>query len=200
MQATPQQLTELILAGGQSRRFLSADKGLIDFRGRPMIAHVTEILRNQVETVIISANREQPQYHHFADQVLNDCIGEQWGPLAGIYTGLQAATTPYVIVATCDQPLLPADYVSRMAESADPATIVMASDCHRDHFLNLLLPIAVADSVQNYLLAGGRRVQTWLEQAGYEKIQFPAEVLDSINDPANLQRQQQKFDNHLNKP
>ena len=41
-----------IIAGGQSRRF-GSDKALAVIDGRPMIAHVTEALRPQVEMVAI---------------------------------------------------------------------------------------------------------------------------------------------------
>ena len=46
---TKADITALILAGGQASRFSGQDKGLIDFRGKPMITHVLNSLKPQVE-------------------------------------------------------------------------------------------------------------------------------------------------------
>ena len=47
----------IILAGGESKRMNGNDKGLIDFNGQPLIAHVINALQNQIDDFVISANR-----------------------------------------------------------------------------------------------------------------------------------------------
>lgn len=181
-------LTGLILSGGQSRRFYGGEKGLVNFHGDPMVERVARVLRDQVDHLIISSNRRAHEYQQFADVVLSDRIGDSWGPLAGIYTGLCAATTDWLLVATCDQPLLPADYVTRMVAQCDGDTTLLAVDSVRRHFLNLLLPSYTKKNLEDYLLSGGRRVQGWLEQLTYKEVEFSPGCLDSINSPADLKR------------
>ena len=54
-------ITGLILAGGLARRMQGersgVDKGLVDFRGEAMIAHVVRRLAPQVQSLLINANR-----------------------------------------------------------------------------------------------------------------------------------------------
>jgi len=178
----------LILAGGQAKRFSGEEKGLIEFNGQPMVAQVAGVFRGKVRRLMISANRNQSRYLNYADQVVADRIGEEWGPLAGIYTGLTITTADWLLVATCDQPLLPANYAERMVEhiAGNSKSIVVAVDAEREHFLNLLLPVSSAEFLHDFLVSGKRRVRSWLEIVGYRKVEFPDGCLDSVNSPAQL--------------
>ena len=55
-------LTGVILAGGEGRRMGGQDKGWITLRDKPLVEWVLERLQPQVETVIISANRNLDRY------------------------------------------------------------------------------------------------------------------------------------------
>jgi molybdopterin-guanine dinucleotide biosynthesis protein A len=50
-------ITGLVLAGGQGRRMGGVDKGLVDFDGRPMVAHVIDRFAPQVATIVVNANQ-----------------------------------------------------------------------------------------------------------------------------------------------
>ncbi|HEX5538881.1 MAG TPA: NTP transferase domain-containing protein, partial [Methylophilaceae bacterium] len=50
-------VTGVILAGGKSRRMGGVDKGLMEFLGKPMVAHVIQRLAPQVDEILINANR-----------------------------------------------------------------------------------------------------------------------------------------------
>lgn len=179
----------LILAGGRAKRFAGKAKGLVEFRGQPMVARVANILRGKVERLMISANQNHSSYHRYADLVVADRIGDEWGPLAGIYTGLMATTADWLLVTTCDQPLLPADYPERMIEllSDSSETLIVATDAEREHFLNLLLPASSVDNLREFLVSGQRPVHRWLETVGYRKVEFPRGCLNSINSQAELE-------------
>lgn len=45
------------------------DKGLVEFRGRPMIAWVIERIAGQLDELFISANRNQARYGRFGPKV-----------------------------------------------------------------------------------------------------------------------------------
>ena len=102
-------ITGLVLAGGMGRRMDSRDKGLIAFRGKPMVAHVIERLAPQVGSLIINANRNLDQYGGLGYPVVSDEVSGYAGPLAGLHAGLRACTTPLIVTAPCDSPFLPTD-------------------------------------------------------------------------------------------
>jgi molybdenum cofactor guanylyltransferase len=104
----------LVLAGGQGRRMGGIDKGLAPFHGRPLVAHVVERLRPQVERLLISANRNIEAYTAFGE-VVTDRVADFAGPLAGLDAGLHACAAPLLVTVPCDAPFLPADLVARLA-------------------------------------------------------------------------------------
>ena len=114
-------LTGMVLAGGEGRRMGGRDKGLEPFAGLPLVGHVVKRLEGQVAELLINANRNADAYRFFADRVIADVVmdgaeGGFKGPLMGIYSGLRAAKTPWLLVAPCDSPALPDDLVARMVQ------------------------------------------------------------------------------------
>lgn len=110
-------ITGIILAGGRGSRLEGADKGLLEYLGKPLIAQITAALRPQVSRIIIIANRNLDIYARYGDQVLSDVLPDYAGPLAGIHTGLITTTTPYALIVACDMPQLPTN-ISELLFSA----------------------------------------------------------------------------------
>lgn len=50
-------ITGVVLAGGKATRMGGKDKGLLELNGQPLWQHVAGKLAGQVDTVVISANR-----------------------------------------------------------------------------------------------------------------------------------------------
>src|SRR5687767_9816016 len=107
-------VTGVILAGGQGSRMGGIDKGLRDFRGRPLVGHAIERLAPQVDELLINANRNPEAYARFGYPVIADEIPGFAGPLAGFERGLAHARGDLVVTAPCDSPFLPADLVERL--------------------------------------------------------------------------------------
>ncbi len=99
-------LTGLILAGGAGRRMHGRDKGLLCWRGQPLVAWVARGLPPQVTELLISANRNQATYATYADRVIGDAEPDYPGPLAGLLAGLAAAHRPWLLCVPCDLPRL----------------------------------------------------------------------------------------------
>src|ERR1700694_6112566 len=89
-----ERITGVILAGGQGRRRGTIDKGLVPLDGRPMVAHVLDRLRPQVDEILINANQHRAEYEAFGHAVLADAIGGFAGPLAGVDVALAHASVP----------------------------------------------------------------------------------------------------------
>jgi len=81
-------ITGIVLAGGRGRRMGGVDKGLVDFAGRPLVAHVIERFAPQVGAIVINANQNVERYAAFGAPVVRDAIGGFAGPLAGLHAGL----------------------------------------------------------------------------------------------------------------
>jgi molybdopterin-guanine dinucleotide biosynthesis protein A len=60
MSNNKRQITGLILAGGAGRRVGGSDKGLLSYRGRPLIAQVVQRLGPQVGALMIWCTIDAP--------------------------------------------------------------------------------------------------------------------------------------------
>ncbi len=98
----------LLLAGGRGQRMGGQDKGLMDWHGLPLIAHIHALVRPLTDDLIISCNRNQERYATYADQLVCDTETDFPGPLAGILAGLAQACHPQMLVLPCDAPSITA--------------------------------------------------------------------------------------------
>ncbi|MGE4532804.1 molybdenum cofactor guanylyltransferase MobA [Halomonas sp.] len=167
-------LTGLILAGGQGRRMGGVDKGLVPFAGRPLVAHVRERLAGRVGELLVNANRSQDAYAAYADRVIEDAEGGYQGPLMGIYSGLRAARTPWLLVVPCDTPALPADLVTRLVAAIGDADIAVAGDGERLHPVVALIRTALADDLAAALAEGERKIDRWYARHAWVRVDFSA--------------------------
>ena len=182
------ELTGLILAGGQGRRMGGRDKGLETFAGRALVLHVRERMEGQVAEVLINANRHLDAYRPLADRVIVDAEEGFQGPLMGIYSGLRAATTPWLVVVPCDSPALPHDLVARLTDSIGEADIAVAFDGERLHPVVALIRTALADDLGEALSAGERKIDRWYARHAWCRM----DVSDCPEAFANLNTEDEK--------
>lgn len=62
----------IVLAGGRATRLGGIDKALVSFAGRPLIAHVLERLRPQVDDIVINCNRNEEVLGSFGYPLVRD--------------------------------------------------------------------------------------------------------------------------------
>jgi molybdopterin-guanine dinucleotide biosynthesis protein A len=72
MSSTAAKISCIILAGGQGSRAGGRDKGLIDYNGRPLIEHLIQSVKAQVDDIVISTNRNTESYNKYSDKVITD--------------------------------------------------------------------------------------------------------------------------------
>lgn len=193
-----QELTGMILAGGEGRRMGGRDKGLEPFAGLPLVGHVVKRLEGQVAELLINANRNADAYQFFADRVIADLVmdgAEEGfkGPLMGIYSGLRAAKTPWLLVVPCDSPALPDDLVARMmagiaSESSD-CDIAVAFDGERLHPVVALLRTSLADDLAATLAEGERKIDRWYARHAWCRV----DMSDCPEAFANLNTEEEKM-------
>ncbi|OYQ23525.1 molybdenum cofactor guanylyltransferase MobA [Pseudomonas mandelii] len=174
----------LLLAGGRGQRMGGQDKGLLEWHGEPLIAHLHRKTRELSDDLIISCNRNLEKYAPYADQLVHDDEGDFPGPLAGIRAGLKAARHPYLLVLPCDVPRIDATLLQSMRETArqHPDKPLMLR--HNEHWEPLLciIPVALSADFETAWHDGERSPGRLMRKLGATALQCPD------NDPrlANL--------------
>ena len=162
------ELTGVVLAGGQGTRMGGLDKGLQLLHGVPLAAHVLQRLRPQVAGLLISANRNLDQYRQLGAVVVTDHSTLSQGPLAGLLAAMRAAPTAYVLCSPCDVPMVPLTLAQSLQAAcvATGAPLAYAVTQARDgsqqrHPACALVACALADDLAAYLAGGERKVGAW---------------------------------------
>ena len=166
--ATPvHEITAVILAGGKARRMDGADKGLITLQGRPMVDYIISALRPQAGDIIINANRNREQYSAFGLPVVADMLGDYFGPLVGMATGMHTTDKPYIVTTPCDSPFIPDTLVETLYRTLDDSRQTSAwhmmghacSRCLRCYVANC------SPACWPTWNEGGRKIDTWYRSA-----------------------------------
>ena len=159
-----QDVTGVVLAGGRARRMGGDDKGLVEVNGEAMVVHALRGLTPQASVLLINANRNQERYAALGEcQVVADADGDYAGPLAGMASAMQHATTRYILTVPCDSPLLAPYLGERLfaALRAEDGEISVAHDGTRMQPVFALLDCALRESIVDYLSSGGRKIDAW---------------------------------------
>ena len=187
---TQTKVTGVILAGGLARRMNNQDKGLIRFKGQPMVSYAIAAMNTVADQTIINANRNIPEYQAFGLPVISDQTDSFDGPLAGILTAMMFAETGVLLVMPCDSPLVKADHLGKLlsTRAETDAYVAVAFDGGRLHPVFLAIKVALKPSLQDYLHSGQRKMDTWLEQQKMVKTDFSAEpgIFTNINSMTEL--------------
>ena len=100
-------ITAVVLAGGMSRR-LGRNKAVELFDGETLIRRAIGRMRQVARNIMVVANDEsrvaELDLPNDVAAVLDEYPGK--GPLAGIYTGLNASSTEWAVFCACDMPFL----------------------------------------------------------------------------------------------
>ena len=171
-------VTGVVLAGGQGSRMGGVDKGLQEFRGKPMVAHAIERLAPQVDELLINANRNSEAYARFGHRVIADEIEGFAGPLAGFERGLAHAAGDLVVTVPCDSPFLPADLVARLraALEREDAEVAVAQTGDQVHPVFCLMRRGVHASLTRFLASGQRKIDRWYPELRATLVPFDDEA------------------------
>ena len=181
-------VTGVILAGGLARRMGKQDKGLIKFKGKPMIEYALASILPVVDKLLINANRNQPQYEQFGFPVIADQTDSFDGPLAGVLTAMKHCDTPVLLVMPCDSPLVGDTLQSTQAD------ICVAFDGERLHPVFLALKTTLEPSLEAFLSGGQRKIDIWLNQHKVVRADFSGEQgifrnINTLEDLSGLDRE-----------
>ena len=178
-------ITGGILAGGQGRRLGGVDKGLVPWRGQPLVQWVLTALKSQTVAQCVSANRHLSTYESLGVLVVSDQSGT--GPLAGLAALLSITKTPWLLCVPCDAPEIPSDLAQRLLISAQSANAPAAflQDEGQRHPTFCIVRCSLADSARSGAEAG-QGLADWLLSCGGVPSQAPAPL--NLNTPEDFAR------------
>ena len=197
-----QNVTGVILAGGQARRMAGKDKGLLELAHKPMIEYVLAAFSGQVGPVIINANRNQSVYARYHYPVVSDQLDGYCGPLAGIASAMQHCRTEFMVTVPCDSPLIPDNLVQRLFQALreQDTELSVAHNGERLQPVFTLLKCKLIDSIMDYLTRGERKIDRWFSLHSHTVVDFSdqPDTFLNINTPEDLALLEQKLRNHNN--
>lgn len=113
--------TAVLLAGGKSSR-MGSEKGLVEFRKKPMAFHILEVLKSLFSDVIVISNNDNYKYSGF--QVFPDSITDK-GPAGGIVSAFEHANSEWIFVIACDMPLISTEAILKLYEAKNDSEICL---------------------------------------------------------------------------
>tara|TARA_R110002050_G_scaffold275455_1_gene420211 strand:+ start:20281 stop:20865 length:585 start_codon:yes stop_codon:yes gene_type:complete len=114
-------ITGIILSGGKSTR-MGTDKGFLLLNKKPFTQYSIDALQPLVSEILIVS--DNPDYDVFGLKRIKD-ITKNAGPVAGICSGLEASSTEYNLILSCDIPLITADILKKLIEAIDDTSEVI---------------------------------------------------------------------------
>ena len=166
------------------------DKGLLSLAGRRLVEHAMESLAPQVSGFVISANRNLDEYARYGWPVVPDIVAGFQGPLAGIASALERASTPLALVVPCDGPRPPPDLACRLLAAliAGDAEIAMAHDGQHLQPLHCLLRAELREPLLADVARGHLKVQQWMRSRRHVIVDFSDQptAFDNLNSPNEL--------------
>ena len=183
-----QDISAILLAGGQGSRMNHQDKAWVPFKGKALIEHAIEHIRDDVDQIIISRNREHPGYDRMPYVCQSDEISGYQGPLAGISSCLKHINSDLVLVLPCDVPRLPDELIPELQQALSGCEIAVAETIDRIQPLIFLARKSSIASVTNYLESGRRSVMGWLETQRFKPVRFEdgEGFFENINETTQL--------------
>ena len=181
----------VILAGGLARRMNNQDKGLIPYKGRPLVSYAIAALTDVTDQVLINANRNREDYQAFGLPVVADQTDNFDGPLAGVLTAMIYTDADVLMVIPCDSPLIKAEHLQKLLRrrAETNAAVAVAFDGERLHPVFLAIKTVLKSSLETYLENGHRKVEQWLKQQAMVLVDFSDQpsIFSNINTLTDLE-------------
>lgn len=180
----------IVLSGGAGSRAGGQDKGLIDYKGQPLVSHLLSTLTPEVDELVLCIHRNQEQYSALCKNLVTDESPHHEGPMAGIVAALQDQLAKgslhkyeYLAVFPCDVLKLPASYLKRLKHAlvTSDKDAAVAHDGNRRQNLHCMIRPRAAESLIAFYSEGGRAIHQWLTMVDAVNVDFSENPSDFQN-------------------
>ena len=149
-------ITGIILAGGKSSR-MGTDKGFLLLKNKPFLQYSIDALKPLVSEIIIVSDNSD--YDVVGLKRVND-ITKNAGPVAGICSGVEASSTEYNLILSCDIPLINSEILQKLIDNIDDTyQIIQAESNGKSMPLIALYKKDVVATFKAFLKADERRLR-----------------------------------------
>jgi molybdopterin-guanine dinucleotide biosynthesis protein A len=197
----------VILAGGLSSRMGGGDKGLRALGDRPLLLHVIQRLRPQVERLVLNANGDPARFAGFNLPVIPDSVPDFAGPLAGILAGMDWAADElpeahYIVTVPADGPFLPRDLVAHLGKALldEDAELAVAASAGQPYPVIGLWPVALREDLRRALTVDNlHKVDAWTARYRRVTATFSTDPVDpffNANTPEQLAEAERLLASH----
>jgi molybdopterin-guanine dinucleotide biosynthesis protein A len=174
-------VSALILAGGYSTR-MGVDKGLMEFKGKPMIQHSITVLKPIANEIILSSNNVE--YKQFGFDVVSDNkVGQ--GPLAGLIASLEHSKSESNIVLSCDVPLITTSIIEKLLSNSKEFDVTVANSENQIHPLIGVYKKSCLGSLKKQFDNGERSVQNAIKTLNLSIVNFTTNLDQFANFNSN---------------
>ena len=185
----------VILAGGASSRMGGKDKFLMPLNGKPILEHIIDRLRPQVDDLIINSNNPDVLKQYDLEVVPDIKAG--LGPLAGLSAALGYAKKKgfeKIVTVPCDTPFIPDDFLE-MLLNKDNQKAVVAKSSGRLHPVIGLWHVSILDEVKATLEKNNHKMMTFIIELGADEQTWdrPQDPFININTPEDLIEAEKRF-------
>lgn len=178
-------LSAIVLAGGKSSR-MGRDKALIEVDGVPLLKRTCDAARHCTDVIYVVTS--------WSDRYQSIVSDVQWieessprSPLIAFSEALTQVSTDWVLLLACDLPRLNGETLKEcMAQLADVPIVVARSEEGWEPLCGFYRRDRLS-SLQNYIAAGKRSFQEWLDSETVQELQIrDRQILLNCNTPDDL--------------
>ncbi|WP_370979045.1 molybdenum cofactor guanylyltransferase MobA [Agaribacterium sp. ZY112] len=191
-------ITGAILAGGEGRRMLGANKPLCKLKDQTLLDRVRQKLKPQVSSIYLSINDELNKSHLSDFILVPDLWNQRLGPLAGIYAVMKQlkedkADAQWLLCSPVDCPFIPTNLCQQLQSACknSHASIAYARSKGRNHYLSSLWSLDTIDALELAINEERLAVRKLIQALNGVAVEFnsPANEPDpflNINSPEEL--------------
>jgi molybdopterin-guanine dinucleotide biosynthesis protein A len=175
--------TAIILTGGTSSR-LGTDKGLLNFKGKPLTSWIIEAVKPHTEKIFVVCSKQQAQIYGASlldVNIIKDVYSEK-SPIIGLISGLRAAKSGYAFITACDMPFIKTNLVSFLFKQAEGkgGSIVVKPDGWIEPFLSVVKVSSTLTEAERLYRAGDFRIRMVMRNI-LDMNHIKTEVLKNID-------------------
>jgi molybdopterin-guanine dinucleotide biosynthesis protein A len=149
---------------------MGRDKAFLEVGGQPVIERVINRVRGLTDDLFISAN-EPEKYARFSLRIVADIFPDK-AALGGIYSVIQAARHPQVLVVACDMPFLHGGLLQYMVELAPTADVVVPLiNPPQPDTLHAVYSKACLSAIERRLLANQLRIIGFFDEVSVRYLE-----------------------------
>lgn len=194
-------ITGVLLAGGQAQRMGGGDKCLLPLNGKTLLQHTIKRALSQVNPLLLSANGNKLRFAHSKLEVVSDRYANYPGPLAGIHAAMRwmlehETKSPWLASFASDTPFFPLNVVERLKAAAEKhkTRIVVVTSHHRVEPVFALWHNSLVDEIDATLASGQiPKLQDWIKEHQPTFVEFDDTEYNAffnINYPQDLYKAQ----------